>query len=1630
MGRSDQKIFLSISLIIIFAFSFTFSSVAGYAADPGADAIVDNFLTVNLQTDSPDPINFSGKTGDDVLLLLSASLSETTIGTASAASVKIFIDQDDIQLPTLASGKMFSNGSEILLKTDSESGHRYITFDIKAGESVNAQIFLTVPNGISQNGISTTLTTFAYDAEGNEIADAPNVSITRKVEITWNASHQWDPVEESVSHTVMKINASQKLPEAITYSIHAASRNTAESGVIFTKNWTVENTLTLPQGISIPDGELSVKDGVYFLQNLPLIETNCIDGSFKLIKDSNQILVQCNLQNLSLTAESSKKEISNPEIKIVFHVERLDLDLNSFQADDPKVIRSDVRFSEISFFDAETVSSAFQKTEIPKPAPNFLITKNATLLNSQKENYSLDIRTVILSDIIRYDITVENRGAISGKVDVIDSIPFYTVFSGFEDGDSTGKILTAGDQSLNVVWSDQTLAAGEARHFIFYVRVNQQGSNLAQIENYAYTIADSGEQLQSNSITHKFAQIEPSIRIYKKAIDRNGKEIATVSENQISSVYAYWIEINNFGMEEALNRKVVDPLPAYFDFQGAEKAYWINPNGEKISVGTDPVYDTSTHTVTWENLNIPGSRSGTSVVYLMVQVKLKPGGSLEDGLIVTNEAVIYKDEGIEDRITSQIVYKENPVGLEDQDGQDIENQDQKLSLALQKSVFAIGKLDEENRQLGNFTDSLFQYESGVDDGILYNFFLWNDTDSTKLLPVNQLIDLLPEGFQYRGITLLTDPKIGDDSIITLSESDPNYPVQSEKAFSRISAIVQAQYRKDENAVLFSVQGLSGEKVLLEPGQSIEFGMICQIEGNAANILSSRNHIALGLDPSQTDLLIPEITDQAVFVNSRDSMISNISETAKKLSIEESNLYSDITGNPDLIWYEASISVAPSMILPGVKKTATLQRHGGSTASLVEESEIGDDRQIEAQADVHWKITISNLAIHQNLENLPIRNYVVKDVVPVPYSIPSISENYPEGFVPSFSLFDSSGFLIKSIIIPQSAQTVEYRTIVEEVGSETMILQVPTLNWMLTGDGFEIPDGCYAEIDFWTIYNSPLQETGSFTNSVNVTFSQNFDADQVVTGSVLEDGRTISASDTVFFRGAYQSFSYMMVTDLSETNSGSGYGYDADNNVIEIQGPGAPIEYTINISNSSSREFNNLVVINKLPAAGDFGNINLQSRRGSDYSILMDPDSPVAVSVIDAVETGSKPIVMIDPDHFQIEFTANTAFTNSEWSGQASPNFHPDYDPSRDTGFRIVFDESVSLQERQSLMIQYNAFVGDDARPGETAWNTFGYAYQEISDQIVFVPEPTKVGVRINQQASASFGRIQVEKTDQNGLALPDAGFTIYSDFRLSNPVELITTGSEGSAVSNLLPLGTYWVRETVPPTGYLGTSRIWTVVLSVPNQTVLVSGRSIRNFPVSPTYQPPISPTPQLPIATPPNLPTPGPEIPFLPETGFPANQITLLREKPASLLYKTTGFRLEIPVLNVMADIVTIPVFEGEWDVRWLGNHAGLFNGNEILDDGPIYLAGHNHLNSSEVGPFLMIQELKVNDRIFINDQEGNLRQYTVFENRLFDPDAFAEVKQTAESSNGTLTLVTCEQEMETGGYQYRRVVFAQPAG
>ena len=60
----------------------------------------------------------------------------------------------------------------------------------------------------------------------------------------------------------------------------------------------------------------------------------------------------------------------------------------------------------------------------------------------------------------------------------------------------------------------------------------------------------------------------------------------------------------------------------------------------------------------------------------------------------------------------------------------------------------------------------------------------------------------------------------------------------------------------------------------------------------------------------------------------------------------------------------------------------------------------------------------------------------------------------------------------------------------------------------------------------------------------------------------------------------------------------------------------------------------------------------------------------------------------------------------------------------------------------------------------------------------------------------------------------------------------------------------------------------------------------------------------------------------------------------------------------------------------------------------------------------------------IFINQPDGSLQRFGVYANLLVEPNDMQKLALIAEQEEGSLLLVTCENESVEGGYLNRRVL------
>ncbi len=179
--------------------------------------------------------------------------------------------------------------------------------------------------------------------------------------------------------------------------------------------------------------------------------------------------------------------------------------------------------------------------------------------------------------------------------------------------------------------------------------------------------------------------------------------------------------------------------------------------------------------------------------------------------------------------------------------------------------------------------------------------------------------------------------------------------------------------------------------------------------------------------------------------------------------------------------------------------------------------------------------------------------------------------------------------------------------------------------------------------------------------------------------------------------------------------------------------------------------------------------------------------------------------------------------------------------------------------------------------------------------------------------------------------------------------------------------------------------------------------------------------------------PSPTPEPPFfpiigdcLPATGFSASQFTPLRVRPQRISYGVTDLTLQIPELDVAEPILTIPEDNGSFPVEWLGRNIGLLEGSAKPGKGITVLTGHNHLNTTEAGPFLLLGTLSQGDKVMITDKHNELISFKVYGNYKISADDFSSISGYLKENS--LLMITCEDEAAEGGYINRRVILAEP--
>lgn len=685
----------------------------------------------------------------------------------------------------------------------------------------------------------------------------------------------------------------------------------------------------------------------------------------------------------------------------------------------------------------------------------------------------------------------------------------------------------------------------------------------------------------------------------------------------------------------------------------------------------------------------------------------------------------------------------------------------------------------------HYKSSSYDYEVAGDSRLYYNnrdrhyraaaYYVSLYNGGNKRLYLNDLTDILPQGFTYRNLLASGDLSAVDSSDV-YSVITPGGSSQGENPLTEVgstdvvyrSATVTATATDD--GVTFSLSSGSGnyplkydserEQYYLDRDEAVVFGYIADIDTAANTNDSSVNTIAMPytdyletslniVDKSTLPLTAP---DSELFLDYNDGsrQVKNGQQMLRDYNLGEGE---------DQNWLVSDVAVTRGAIIPGVTKyTVSHTNQSGITSDYTS--------SVNPNDTVNWRVRLHNSG------TLSVTDYTFTDIMPAPYVFTGTLKH---------TLNDSTGnaILDQTLLTFPSNRTGE-ETAIDVVNSENKTYSVPfDGTWveiekqiyisMSRENGnevlkirFENPTYSIPEVGYEDIWLSSLNPTNSYQNTVYTNQalltpnSQKFTT--VQQGSMVRDenGKPVSAknSSPVIVSFGYSTSSVKQVTQVNN-DSNTADSTDSENNVIILPDADSEFTYNLTVSNDTQQTMTKLVLIDNLPNVGDHSPFDVNSGRGSEFkvSLAQQPDFCVTITP----ESGEP--YELDSSLFKVQYSTSTNFGGSQsadWNGDDDNTTATwSNDPTGARSIRVVISADIPALAKASF--SFRAKVDGDTQPGQIAWNSFGYHYGLNDISIELEAMPLTVGVQIPTVPS-----VTKQLVDQSGQSLTtdkDAAFS-------------------------------------------------------------------------------------------------------------------------------------------------------------------------------------------------------------------------------------------------------------------------------
>lgn len=1050
-------------------------------------------------------------------------------------------------------------------------------------------------------------------------------------------------------------------------------------------------------------------------------------------------------------------------------------------------------------------------------------------INVKKQAECLEVRE---GQSVSYTLEFRNTGTKPITTNVIDVLPtnkwgrpltWWSI-----DGDNA-TITTSGDldsynlklENGELIWEDVEIESGQKFKqtviltFPYYDDFNSQ-FNFNGSKSIVNRLRVNGKQSSTFQIP-KDVDLNINKSVDKDFIQIGSTDEVTFTIDNFSNISDKRLKnvtvTDDFSTENGLNSKFNVKEITTGSYEGVDKYKVILKfkDNSSISINIDNPKQIFNLSTMIENKNMSDLKSMTFdfgdlqtdfkvVNGITVVATLKDKDDIEIGSITNIAEMYFNKAKVSDDATVEVTKHKKQNNIWTQKGI--------------KSIGKYTKLTDKTIDGTYMTNnkSLYSYDNDH-NAIVYTYIIYNDINSIDNLPLKKAIDILPNGFKYITMsdisTSLKNIKISNQITTVNDTTDINIPqgVVLDKGIR-----VNANY--DNNKIEFTFN----EGAELQPGHAIIFTYLCEIDNENANF-SSTNKIAFLYD----------IEDKKVPGNNVDSKFStNISEGEQNdgsCNILNKN-YNNTYGNEDDTWYESSVTVKKVGIFPGISKSLDGFYNLGSSIL----HKVNENSRIGIKSSLRWTIKVSNDGHKYN--SIDMSNYTVIDTLPHSYTL-SNNRKYTQNMI----IYDKEGKQIENFDI---SSVLEKSTNIDSNGNEVQVLK-----WVLADEKYTIPSGGYAEITFVSANDTDTANYGQYVNNATLIPTQSFTKENVKEGSISSieiDGNKIDVienQETAHIFGNYSTYSFKQISDLSGydevleedkkgngygDNHANGYGYKHNDNTVNSSGAGQKIGYTLYIKSNSQKDLYNLTLIDKLPHTGDVGTVNLNSARKSEFNVYLANNPNFKVDILDSDRNYES---SVDSNMYSIDYSRKTSYSEKDWN--STTIWDTSYDRNIHKSLRVTFNEKFSLPTGKIVRVYFEAYIGDDAIPGETAWNSFGYEYStknSFNKEVTLISEPAKVGVSI--PGSIDSAQISITKVDEDDTdkILEDAEFGIYSDKDCKNLITKITTTSNGNDLSSKLLLKTYYVKEIKAPSGYLIDDTVYTVNLTQKDMIVKLTNNN------------------------------------------------------------------------------------------------------------------------------------------------------------------------------------------------------------